>query len=105
MHKHMPFPPATRRRLVLGLAALGASRLAAAQDADELLDFAPRAAPPPGYAPAYAATVRAAEDEGLLRIYATTDLAVAQPLLDDFKALYPRISIEYEDLTSTELHH
>ncbi|KQP14394.1 iron ABC transporter substrate-binding protein [Pseudorhodoferax sp. Leaf267] len=101
----MPFPPATRRRLVLGLAALAASRLAGAQDADELLEFAPRAAPPPGYAPGYAATVRAAEDEGRLVIYATTDLAVAQPLLDDFKALYPRINIEYEDLTSTELHH
>lgn len=99
------FPPATRRRLVSGLAALCATRLVAAQDADELLDFAPRAAPQPGYASAYAATVRAAEDEGRLLIYATTDADVARPLLADFQALYPRIQVEYEDLTSTEMHH
>jgi hypothetical protein len=91
------------------LIALGASPFAAAQNAtqgtDELLDFSPRARPPAGYAPAYAAIVRAAEDEGRLVVYSTTDLAVAQPLIDDFRSLYPRIAVEYEDLTSTELHH
>ncbi|MFT3719718.1 ABC transporter substrate-binding protein [Pseudorhodoferax sp.] len=105
MDEHALPPFATRRRLVLGLAALGASRLAAAQNADELLDFAPRAAPPAGYSADYAATVRAAEDEGRLVIYATTDTDVAQPLLDDFQAMYPRVHVEYEDQTSTEMHH
>ena len=75
------------------------------QDNDELMGYAPRARPPPGYAPGYAAMVRAAEDEGRLVVYATTDASAARPLLDDFKAMYPRISVEYEDLTSTELHH
>ncbi|RZL48710.1 MAG: ABC transporter substrate-binding protein [Variovorax sp.] len=100
---------ATRRAALRGLIALGASPFAAAQNAtqgtDELLDFSPRARPPAGYAPAYAAIVRAAEDEGRLVVYSTTDLAVAQPLIDDFRSLYPRIAVEYEDLTSTELHH
>lgn len=99
----------TRRAAVGGLVALGVSPFAAAQHnaqrTDELLDFAPRGRPPAGYAPAYAAIVRAAEDEGRLVIYSTTDLAVVQPLIDDFRSLYPRIAVEYEDLTSTELHH
>jgi iron(III) transport system substrate-binding protein len=96
---------ATRRAALRGLIALGASPLAVAQNTDELLDFSPRARPPAGYAPAYAAIVRAAEDEGRLVIYSTTDASVAQPLLRDFQTLYPRIAVEYEDLTSTELHH
>jgi len=100
-----PLGVATRRAALRGLIALGASPLAAAQNTDELLDFSPRARPPAGYAPAYAAMVRAAEDEGRLVIYSTTDASVAQPLLRDFQALYPRIAVEYEDLTSTELHH
>ncbi len=100
----------TRRAAVQGLIALGLSPLAAAQNAgsdstDELLDFSPRSKPPAGYAPDYAALVRAAEDEGRLAVYSTTDLAVAQPLVDDFQSLYPRIAVDYEDLTSTELHH
>ncbi len=97
----------TRRAAVGGLLAMGVSPFAAAQNngSDDLLDFAPRSKPPAGYAPDYAATVRAAEDEGRLVVYATTDAAVAQPLVDDFQSLYPRIAVEYEDLTSTELHH
>lgn len=92
-----------QRRAVLALAALAAP--AWAQDADELMGYAPRARAPAGYPAAYAALVRAAEDEGRLVVYATTDATAARPLLDDFKAMYPRISVEYEDLTSTELHH
>jgi len=95
----------TRRAAMQGLLALGASPFAAAQNTEELLDFAPRARPPSGSAPAYAGVVRAAEDEGRLVIYSTTDANVVQPLLDDFRLLYPRITVEYEDLTSTELHH
>ena len=60
---------------------------------------------PPGYAPAYEATIRAAEDEGRLVIYSTTDTSVASSLIEDFRAMYPRIEVQYEDLNSTVLHH
>ena len=95
------------RRDVLGrLAALGlAPAGAAAQDANELLDYAVRGRAPPGYPAGYAATVRAAEDEGQLAIHSTTDERVAAPLVADFRRLYPRIEVAYEDLNSTELYH
>ncbi|MEP6873871.1 MAG: ABC transporter substrate-binding protein [Burkholderiales bacterium] len=88
----------------LGLALL-ASLGQAADEPEELMGYAARGRVPAGYPPAYAATIRAAEDEGRLVIYATTDAAVARPLIADFKAMYPRINVEYEDLTSTELHY
>lgn len=97
-------PFLARRRTLLGL-ALGAPLLAAAQDASELLGYAPRATTPPGYPRAYADIVRAAEDEARLVIYSTTDADVVKPLLDDFRSMYPRVSVEYDDLTSTELYH
>ena len=71
----------------------------------EVLPFAPRGQVPPGYAPSYEATVRAAENEAGLVIYSTTDTAVAKYLIADFQTLYPRIEVDYEDLNSTELHH
>ena len=60
---------------------------------------------PPGYAPAYEATLRAAESEGRLVIYSTTDEAVAEPLIADFRSMYPKIEVQFEDLNSTELHY
>ncbi|MGN5478275.1 hypothetical protein ACTMU2_18530 [Cupriavidus basilensis] len=93
-----------RRRALLGL-VLASPLVAAAQEASELLDYAPRAKAPPGYTPAYADIVRAAEDEARLVIYSTADADVVRPLLADFRAMYPRISVEYDDLTSTELYH
>jgi iron(III) transport system substrate-binding protein len=72
---------------------------------DEPIAFPARGKVPPGYAPAYEATIRAAENEGKLVIYSTTDADVARPLIDDFRAMYPKIEIEYDDLNSTELHH
>ncbi|MDM0108723.1 ABC transporter substrate-binding protein [Variovorax sp. J22R24] len=92
-----------KRLIGLGLALLAS--LCLAQQSEELMSYAPRGRVPPGYPAAYAATVRAAEDEGRLVIYATTDAVVARPLIADFNAMYPRINVEYEDLTSTELHH
>ncbi len=47
----------------------------------------------------------AAQREGRLLIYSTTDSASAQPVLADFKTLYPAISVEYNDLNSTELYN
>src|SRR5438128_4847116 len=49
--------------------------------------------------------VAAAEQEGRLTIYSTTDSALVQPLLKDFAALYPKIPVEYSDMNSTELYN
>ncbi len=72
---------------------------------EEAMPFPARGQVPPGYAPAYETTIRAAENEASLVIYATTDTAVAKYLIADFRTLYPRIEVEYEDLNSTELHY
>lgn len=92
-----------KRIIALALALLAS--LVMAQESEELMGYAPRGSVPPGYPATYAAMVRAAEDEGRLVVYATTDDAVARPLIADFNAMYPRINVEYEDLTSTELHY
>lgn len=93
-----------RIRMIAALALY--STLAAAQeDEGDAIRYAPRAKAPAGYPASYQALVRAAEDEGRLIIYSTTDAAVARPLVADFNALYPRIEVQFEDLNSTELHH
>ncbi|PLP96267.1 ABC transporter substrate-binding protein [Cupriavidus pauculus] len=100
--------PSARRRAFLGLALYGSIYVpfnTAAQEADEMLDYAPRAQAPPGYTPDYAGIVRAAEDEGRLVVYATTDADLVGPLLAEFQSMYPRVKVEYEDLSSTEIYH
>ena len=72
---------------------------------EEVISYPAPGKLPPGYAASYEATIRAAENEGRLVIYSTTDESVAKPLIADFQAMYPKIEIDYEDLTSTELHH
>jgi iron(III) transport system substrate-binding protein len=71
----------------------------------EMLPYPPKGRVPPGYSAEYAATVSKAEDEGALVIYSTTDVRVAQYLIDDFRALYPKVAVDYHDLNSTELHY
>ena len=71
----------------------------------ETLHYAPQGRVPPGYSADYASTVGGAGDEGALVIYSTTDMRVAQYLIDDFQALYPKVVIDYQDLNSTELHY
>ena len=39
------------------------------------------------------AVIAAAEKEGQLTVYATTDQVVAGPLVKDFQALYPKIKV------------
>lgn len=56
----------------------------------------------PGTSPAI---VAAAEKEGKLIVYSTTDASAVEPFLKDFRALYPRIQLEYNDLNSTELYN
>jgi iron(III) transport system substrate-binding protein len=51
-----------------------------------------------------AEVVAAAEKEGKLVVYSTTDSALVQPLLRDFHALYPKVPLEYNDMNSTELN-
>ncbi len=57
-------------------------------------------------APATAPDVlAAAEKEGKLVIYSTTDSASAGALLKDFAALHPGIQVEYDDINSTEVYN
>jgi iron(III) transport system substrate-binding protein len=60
---------------------------------------------PAGYPASYAETIAAAKKEGKVVIYSTTDTAAANFLTKDFQALYPGISIEYNDMNSTELYN
>jgi iron(III) transport system substrate-binding protein len=60
---------------------------------------------PPGYPADYARLIEAAKKEGKVVVYATTDAAAANPLVKDFEALYPGITVEYSDLNSTELYN
>ena len=59
---------------------------------------------PTGYPAAYKDVIAGAQKEGKLIAYSTTDSASAEPLLKDFKALYPFLTIEFNDLNSTELY-
>jgi iron(III) transport system substrate-binding protein len=60
---------------------------------------------PPGYPANYADTVAGAKKEGKVVVYSTTDTASASPLIKDFEALYPGISVEYNDMNSTEVYN
>jgi iron(III) transport system substrate-binding protein len=71
----------------------------------EVLPYPPSGQVPSGYPPEYAATIRAAEDEGKLIIYSNTDIRPASELVEDFRKVYPKIEVEYQDLNSTELHY
>jgi iron(III) transport system substrate-binding protein len=66
-----------------------------------LVASAARAAEKPATA---ADVVAAAEKEGKLVVYSTTDSALVQPMLKDFGSLYPKIPLEYNDMNSTELN-
>jgi iron(III) transport system substrate-binding protein len=60
---------------------------------------------PAGYPAAYQQIVDAARKEGKLVIYGATDSKAAQPLIRDFNALYPGITVEYNDMNSTEVYN
>jgi iron(III) transport system substrate-binding protein len=49
--------------------------------------------------------VAGAQKEGRLVVYSSTDTASAEPLLQDFKSLYPSIQVEYSDLNTTEIYN
>src|SRR5262249_24518135 len=54
---------------------------------------------------ARAAEQAAAQKEGRVVIYSSTDSASAEPLLQDFKSQYPGIQVEYNDLNTTEVYN
>ena len=60
---------------------------------------------PPGYPADYQKIVDAAKKEGKVVIYSATDSKAAAPLIKDFSALYPGISVEYNDMNSTEVYN
>ncbi len=61
------------------------------------------------YSDAYSAESRevvgAAQKEGRLIVYSSTDSSSAEPLLQDFKSLYPFVTVEYNDLNTTEIYN
>jgi iron(III) transport system substrate-binding protein len=56
---------------------------------------------PAGYPADYATIISKAKQEGSVAIYTSTDQAQSQPLLEAFKAAYPGIEIQYNDLGTT----
>ncbi|MES2126061.1 MAG: ABC transporter substrate-binding protein [Pseudomonadota bacterium] len=67
--------------------------------------FGAQAQVPAGYPADYQKIVDAAKKEGKLVIYGATDSKATQPLIKDFNALYPGITIEYNDMNSTEVYN
>jgi len=60
---------------------------------------------PAGYPADYQKIIDAAKKEGKLVIYGATDSKATQPLVKDFMALYPGITVEYNDMNSTEVYN
>ena len=89
--------------LLVVCAALSAISLGAA--AQEVSRFPAKGQVPAGYPAQYAATIAAAEQEGRLVIYSTTDVGVASEVIDDFQLLYPRIEVQYRDMNSNDLYN
>ena len=67
------------------------------------LSLACAAQAPPGYPAGYAETIASANREGKLVVYSATDMPAAAPLLREFRALYPRIAVEYLNMSSLEV--
>jgi iron(III) transport system substrate-binding protein len=60
---------------------------------------------PAGYPADYQKIIDGARKEGKLVIYGATDSKATAPLIKDFSALYPGITIEYNDMNSTEVYN
>src|SRR4051812_1324057 len=70
-----------------------------------LLPVIAAAQAPAGYPANYADTIAAAKKEGKVVVYSATDTAAASPLIKDFQVLYPGISVEYNDMNTTEIYN
>lgn len=60
---------------------------------------------PAGYPADYQKVIDGARKEGKLVVYGATDSKATQPLVRDFSALYPGITVEYNDMNSTEVYN
>ena len=60
---------------------------------------------PAGYPADYQKLIDGAKKEKKLVVYGATDSKATQPLIKDFSALYPGISVEYNDMNSTEVYN
>src|ERR1700760_2426240 len=60
---------------------------------------------PEGYPADYQKLVDAAKKEGKVVIYSTTDAKVAAPIIKDFQATFPGVTVEFNDMNSTELYN
>ncbi|MYM36228.1 extracellular solute-binding protein [Duganella sp. FT94W] len=60
---------------------------------------------PAGYPADYQKIIDSAKKEGKLVVYGATDSKATQPLIKDFSALYPGITVEYNDMNSTEVYN
>ena len=60
---------------------------------------------PAGYPADYQKIIDGAKKEGKLVVYGATDSKATQPLVKDFNALYPGITVEYNDMNSTEVYN
>ena len=60
---------------------------------------------PAGYPADYQKIIDGAKKEGKLVIYGATDSKATQPLIKDFSAQFPGISVEYNDMNSTEVYN
>jgi iron(III) transport system substrate-binding protein len=81
------------------VAAACAAALATALTGVALAQTAPK-----DYPADYQKIVDAAKKEGKIVIYSTTDTKAANPVIKGFEELYPGITVEYNDMNSTELY-
>lgn len=59
---------------------------------------------PAGYPADYASIIEAAETEGSVVIYTSTDIGQSQGLVDAFQAAYPGVKVEYNDLGTNDTY-
>jgi len=60
---------------------------------------------PAGYPADYNKIIDAAKKEGKVVIYSATDTKAVEPLIKDFKSIYPELQVEYNDMNSTEVYN
>jgi iron(III) transport system substrate-binding protein len=59
---------------------------------------------PDNYPRSYDGLIAQAKAEGVLTLYSCTDIARVSPVLDAFRALYPDIKLDYQEMRSTPLN-
>jgi iron(III) transport system substrate-binding protein len=60
---------------------------------------------PAGYPADYQKIIDGAKKEGKLVVYGATDSKATAPLIKDFSAQFPGITVEYNDMNSTEVYN